>query len=89
MVRNMNSFCFGFWGITPCSPLKVNQRLLSVNGRHEVISQKIELFVTTAVRTSDPTQFQFYFLASCAFDDAVSARKPYITPYAKRMNMHY
>jgi hypothetical protein len=32
-----------FWGITPFSPLKV-------------ISQKIELFITTAVRTSNPMQ---------------------------------
>jgi hypothetical protein len=36
-----------FWGIRPCSPLKVNPQIL-----HGVISQKIVLFITTAVRTS-------------------------------------
>jgi hypothetical protein len=30
--------------------------LVDFNGLHIVISQKIELFVTTAVRTLDPTQ---------------------------------
>jgi hypothetical protein len=32
------------------------------NGLHGVISQKIELFITTAVRTSDATIFFFRFL---------------------------
>jgi hypothetical protein len=48
-----------FWGIMLCSLLKAN---LSVgfegshsSGLHSIISQKTELFITTAVRTSDPT----------------------------------
>jgi hypothetical protein len=41
-----------FWDITPCSPLKVNQHLrgtcqLAFNRLHNIISQKIELFITT------------------------------------------
>jgi hypothetical protein len=32
-------------------------RRLTFNGLHGVISQKIVLFITTAVRTSDPTKF--------------------------------
>jgi hypothetical protein len=35
-----------FWDIMPCGPLKV---------KHSVISQKTELFITIAVRTSNPT----------------------------------
>jgi hypothetical protein len=34
-----------FWDITPCSPLR----------NLGVISQKMVLFITTAVRTSNPT----------------------------------
>jgi hypothetical protein len=30
--------------------------VLTFNGLHGIISQKIELFVTTSMRTSDPTQ---------------------------------
>jgi hypothetical protein len=37
-----------FWYITPCSPLKVNRL-------HSVIYQKIVLFITIAVRTSNTT----------------------------------
>jgi hypothetical protein len=37
-----------FWDIPLCSPL-------TLNGLHGVISQKIVLFITTAVRTSNPT----------------------------------
>jgi hypothetical protein len=36
---------------------------LTSNGLHGVISQKIEIFITTAVRTSNPTliiKFNFY-----------------------------
>jgi hypothetical protein len=36
--------------VTPCSPSK---RRLTLNGLHDVISWKIELFITTAVRTSN------------------------------------
>jgi hypothetical protein len=32
------------------------ERRLNFNGLHGVISQKIEIFITTAVRTSDPTR---------------------------------
>jgi hypothetical protein len=32
------------------------KRLLTFNGLHCVISQKTELFITTGVRTSNPTQ---------------------------------
>jgi hypothetical protein len=38
-----------FWDITPCSPLNVNR----LDG---VISQKIVPFITTAVKSSNPTQ---------------------------------
>jgi hypothetical protein len=34
---------------------------LTVNGLHGVISQKIVLFITTAVRTSDPTNLKMFF----------------------------
>jgi hypothetical protein len=37
-----------FWNITPYSPLKANRRFGGT--LHDVISQKIELFITTAVR---------------------------------------
>jgi hypothetical protein len=40
-----------FWDITPCSPLKIN---------HGIISQKMILFITTAVRTSNPTMDNHY-----------------------------
>jgi hypothetical protein len=40
------------------------KRRLTFNGLHGVISQKIELFITTAVRTSSPTQFLDY-LSGC------------------------
>jgi hypothetical protein len=42
-----------FWVTTTCNPLKFKGQL-TLNGLHGVISQKIELFITTAVRTSDP-----------------------------------
>jgi hypothetical protein len=41
-----------FWNITPCSPLKVDRRF---GGPYRVISQKTALFITTTVRTSNPT----------------------------------
>jgi hypothetical protein len=52
-----------FWDITPSSPLKVNQCFGGtchlhlqgqriINGLHSVTSQKTELFISTAVRTS-------------------------------------
>jgi hypothetical protein len=58
------------WDMMPCSPLKVNRRLrgtychylqgrLTFDGLHSIISQKIVLFVTTAVRTSTPTLYVF------------------------------
>jgi hypothetical protein len=34
--------------------------MLTFNGLHGVISQKIVLFITTAVRTSDPTLQQWF-----------------------------
>jgi hypothetical protein len=50
-----------FWDIMPCSPLKVNQHVtlkhrLAFNRLHSIISQKIKLFITTAVKTSNPTK---------------------------------
>jgi hypothetical protein len=33
----------------------IPKRRLALNGLHGVISQKIELFITTGVRTSNPT----------------------------------
>jgi hypothetical protein len=61
-----------FWDITPCSQLKVNRRFgwrrhaprkrrLIFNGLHGVITQKIELFISTAVRSSNPTNSTKYF----------------------------
>jgi hypothetical protein len=57
-----------FWDITQRSPLKVNRvseergsayvppkRRLTFNGVYGVIPQKTELFITTAVGTSNPT----------------------------------
>jgi hypothetical protein len=41
------------------------KRLLTFNGLHGVISQKIVLFITTAVRTSNPTFSMFCCLESC------------------------
>jgi hypothetical protein len=43
-----------FWDMTPCSPL-------SCNGLHGVISQKMILFITTAVKTSNPTEIYLIF----------------------------
>jgi hypothetical protein len=40
-----------FWDITPFSPLKIN---------HGIISQKMVLFITTAVKTSNPTTNNHY-----------------------------
>jgi hypothetical protein len=51
------------WDITPCSPLKVNGVIF------------LALFITTAVRTSNPTQFK----ASCYQENGSSTRKPRIT----------
>jgi hypothetical protein len=108
-----------FWGLTPCSPLKVNRRFggiyclhlhrrrisrtrnqhesrwqaepggwflvwlnpqpwkwglyippkrqLTVNGLHGVISQKIVLFITTAVRTSNPTLDAVFSVRSTSY----------------------
>jgi hypothetical protein len=39
-----------WWHVTP-------RRRLTFNGLHGVISQKIELFITTGVRTSSPTNY--------------------------------
>jgi hypothetical protein len=39
-----------FWDMTSCSPLSFN-----LNGLHSVISQKMILFITTAVKTSNLT----------------------------------
>jgi hypothetical protein len=36
------------------------KRRSTFNGRHGVLSQKMVLFITTAVRTSNPTKLQFY-----------------------------
>jgi hypothetical protein len=49
-----------FWDIMPCSPLKVNRcsggtLCLPSSGLHGIIVQKIILFITTAVRTTNPT----------------------------------
>jgi hypothetical protein len=52
-----------FRDITPCSPLRINRhfggdmflRNVGLNGLHGVISQKMVLFITTAVRTPNPT----------------------------------
>jgi hypothetical protein len=79
------------WDITPCSPLKVNQRFggtyrihlqvrtkrwrryfppkprLTFNGPHGVISQKIALFITTAVRTSNLTTWKWCRLSGLNF----------------------
>jgi hypothetical protein len=46
-----------FWDTVPCSPLNVNQlrRWFNFNGLHGVISRKAEIFITAAVRTSNPT----------------------------------
>jgi hypothetical protein len=37
--------------------LKEGDKPLTFNGLHEVISPKIEHFMTTAVRTSNPTKY--------------------------------
>jgi hypothetical protein len=41
---------------------------LTFNGLHGVISQKIELSITTAVRTSNPTEMKETFLFYTAKD---------------------
>jgi hypothetical protein len=38
---------------------------LAFNGLHGVISQKIVIFITTVVRTSNPTDIILAFVASC------------------------
>jgi hypothetical protein len=48
-IKGMESIIF--WGMTPCSRLKLN-------GLHGVISQKMILFITTSVKTSDPTRIK-------------------------------
>jgi hypothetical protein len=60
-----------FWDITPYSPLNISQRfrgdtkrLLIYNVLHSVISRKTELFITTAVRTSNP-KYMFRLLICC------------------------
>jgi hypothetical protein len=70
--------------MTPCSPLSSNRRfggtyplhlqgrriVQSSDGLHGVTSQKTILFITTAVKTSDPTLvclFVFFFLSSLDF----------------------
>jgi hypothetical protein len=47
---------FGTWRRRRYVPPK---RQLTLNGLHGLISQKIVLFITTAVRTSNPTQLNF------------------------------
>jgi hypothetical protein len=57
-IKNYLRFCVHlegksvFWDIMPRSPLRVKP--LAFTGLHVLISQKIELFVNTAVRTSNP-----------------------------------
>jgi hypothetical protein len=71
-IQNLNKKCKKstiFWDIMSCSPLTVNQcfrgtyRLhlplkhrLTLKGLHGLVSQKMVLFITTAVRTSNPTR---------------------------------
>jgi hypothetical protein len=43
-----------FWDITACSPLKVKRSL-----KHGAIYLKIEFYITTAVRTSNPSKEMF------------------------------
>jgi hypothetical protein len=75
------------WDITPCSPEKISRRLvhpkrrLAFNALRGVISQKRELFITTLVRTPNPT------LSSCmerllidTFDDSSSQGEQDQTP---------
>jgi hypothetical protein len=45
-------------------PLKL---LLTFNGLHGAISQKIKLFITTAVRTSDCTNFSLVAVANILY----------------------
>jgi hypothetical protein len=61
------------WDITPCGPLKVNQRSGGIcrlhlhglrvsevrNGLHGVLSQKRELFKTNAMSNTNPTTFVY------------------------------
>jgi hypothetical protein len=59
------------WDMTPCSPLGFSRRFeeriatyppkrrLKPNGLHGVIFQKMILFITTAVKTSNPTSLIF------------------------------
>jgi hypothetical protein len=74
------------WNITPCSPLMdsclaysstlkmeascSSETSLTFNGLHGIISQEIELSITTAVRTSHPTPFYLYciFIAQFVFE---------------------
>jgi hypothetical protein len=53
-----------FWDITRCSPLNFNQLFRGTstfNGLHGDIFQKLELSITTAVRTSDRKAFSLVF----------------------------
>jgi hypothetical protein len=70
--------CFVFWDIMPCSLLKVGgrfggnkhdpvKRLSTFNGQLDVTSQKIELFITNAVRTSHCTGFDLCVIAHSHF----------------------
>jgi hypothetical protein len=56
--KNLLSFLLSLffrpWRWRRYIPLK---RQLTLNGLHGIISQKMVLFITTAVRTSDPTEF--------------------------------
>jgi hypothetical protein len=45
---------YGFLDIRPCSPLKANR-----SPKHGVISQKIECYITTVVRASNPSKVVF------------------------------
>jgi hypothetical protein len=50
-----------FWVITPCSLPKINQGVKQVASTAQCYIPENKLFITTAVRTSDPTW------ASCSF----------------------
>jgi hypothetical protein len=54
-------------------PASKQNNWLTLNGLHGVISQKLILFITTAVRTSNPTQFCFIFWRS---EVQFSVRRP-------------
>jgi hypothetical protein len=65
-----------FWNITPCSPLSVNRRFGGeypphLQGRRNkfskkpgVISQEMVLFITTAVKISNPKCHMYLLLCS-------------------------